>query len=229
MSAMIQFQNVSKYYSDNIIAVQDINLTIKQGECVFLSGPSGAGKSTLLKMIAAIERPDTGTLTVNGEEIGNIKPAGIPFLRRNLGLILQQQTLLNDRTIIENVMLPLFVTGVERPEAESRAYAALEKVGLSNRALSFPKTLSEGEQQRIAVARAIVNQPQIILADEPTANLDKQNADKVMEALVFFQSAGVTCLIVTHDKTLFTMADRIVYLDHDKITHIEKNRDEGKA
>lgn len=226
---MIQFQNVSKYYSDNIIAVQDINLTIKQGECVFLSGPSGAGKSTLLKMIAAIERPDTGTLTVNGEEIGNIKPAGIPFLRRNLGLILQQQTLLNDRTIIENVMLPLFVTGVERPEAESRAYAALEKVGLSNRALSFPKTLSEGEQQRIAVARAIVNQPQIILADEPTANLDKQNADKVMEALVFFQSAGVTCLIVTHDKTLFTMADRIVYLDHGKITHIEKNRDEGKA
>lgn len=226
---MIQFQNVSKYYSGDIIAVQDINLTIEQGECVFLSGPSGAGKSTLLKMIAAIERPDAGTLTVNGQEIGQIKPAGIPFLRRNLGLILQQQTLLNDRTIIENVMLPLFVTGVERPEAESRAYAALEKVGLSNRALSFPKTLSEGEQQRIAVARAIVNRPQIILADEPTANLDKQNADKVMEAIVFFQSAGVTCLIVTHDQTLFTMADRIVYLDQGRITHIEKGMNGGKA
>lgn len=229
MSAMIQFQNVSKYYSDDIIAVQDINLTIDQGECVFFSGPSGAGKSTLLKMIAAIERPDTGTLTVNKQEIGQIKPAGIPFLRRNLGLILQQQTLLNDRTIIENVMLPLFVTGVERPEAESRAYAALKKVGLSNRAMSFPKTLSEGEQQRIAVARAIVNRPQIILADEPTANLDRQNANKVMEALVFFQSSGVTCLIVTHDHTLFTMADRIVYLDQGKITHIEINRNEGKA
>lgn len=229
MSAMIQFQNVSKYYSGDITAVQDINLTIEQGECVFLSGPSGAGKSTLLKMIAAIERPDSGTLTVNGQEIGQIKPAGIPFLRRNLGLILQQQVLLNDRTIIENVMLPLFVTGVERPEAESRAYAALEKVGLSNRAQSFPKTLSEGEQQRIAVARAIVNRPQIILADEPTANLDKQNADKVMEAIVFFQSAGVTCLIVTHDKSLLSMADRIVYLDQGKITHIEKNMNGEKA
>lgn len=229
MSAMIQFQNVSKYYSGDITAVQDINLTIEQGECVFLSGPSGAGKSTLLKMIAAIERPDSGTLTVNGQEIGQIKPAGIPFLRRNLGLILQQQALLNDRTIIENVMLPLFVTGVERPEAESRAYAALEKVGLSNRAQSFPKTLSEGEQQRIAVARAIVNRPQIILADEPTANLDKQNADKVMEAIVFFQSAGVTCLIVTHDKSLLSMADRIVYLDQGKITHIEKNMNGEKA
>ena len=116
MSAMIQFQNVSKCYPDDIIAVQDINLTIEQGEYVFLSGPSGAGKSTLLKMIAAIERPDTGTLTVNGQEIGQLRPAGIPFLRRNLGLILQQQHLLEDRTILENVMLPLNVTGVEQTE-----------------------------------------------------------------------------------------------------------------
>ena len=140
MSAMIQFQNVSKCYPDDIIAVQDINLTIEQGEYVFLSGPSGAGKSTLLKMIAAIERPDTGTLTVNGQEIGQLRPAGIPFLRRNLGLILQQQHLLEDRTILENVMLPLNVTGVEQTEAKFRARAALEKVGLSNRAdLPYPK------------------------------------------------------------------------------------------
>ncbi len=226
MSAMIQFQNVSKCYPGGIIALQDINLTIEQGEYVFLSGPSGAGKSTLLKMIAAIERPDTGTLTVNGQEIGQLKPAGIPFLRRNLGLILQQQHLLEDRTILANVMLPLFVTGVEEPEAKFRAQAALEKVGLSNRALSFPPALSEGEQQRVAVARAIVNRPQIILADEPTANLDKQNADKVIDAITFFQSAGVTCIIATHDESLFTKADRVIYLDQGKLSHIDPLTDD---
>ena len=222
MSAMIQFQNVSKCYPDDIIAVQDINLTIEQGEYVFLSGPSGAGKSTLLKMIAAIERPDTGTLTVNGQEIGQLRPAGIPFLRRNLGLILQQQHLLEDRTILENVMLPLNVTGVEQTEAKFRARAALEKVGLSNRADSLPLALSEGEQQRVAVARAIVNRPQIILADEPTATLDKPNADKVIEAITFFQSAGVTCIIATHDESLFTKANRVIYLDHGKLSHIDQ-------
>ncbi len=216
---MIQFQNVSKCYPDNIIAVHDISLTIDQGEFVFLSGPSGAGKSTLLKMIAAIERPDAGTLTVNGQEIGQIKPAGIPFLRRNLGLILQQQNLLHDRTILENVMLPLFVTGTLQPEAESRARAALEKVGLLDRAFSFPPALSEGEQQRVAVARAIVNKPQIILADEPTANLDRANADKVLEAITFFRSAGVTCIIATHDEQLFEKADRIIFLDRGKLSH----------
>ncbi len=225
---MIQFQNVSKCYPGNIVAVQDINLTIEQGEYVFLSGPSGAGKSTLLKMIAAIERPDTGTLTVNGQEIGQIKPTGIPFLRRNLGLILQKQNLLNDRTIVENVMLPLFVTGVEKPEAQSRAQAALEKVGLLNRAFSFPLALSEGEQQRVAVARAIVNQPQIILADEPTANLDKSNADKVIEAISFFQSAGVTCIIATHDERLFAKANRIIYLDRGRLNHIDQLTDGKK-
>ncbi len=222
MSAMIQFQNVSRCYPGNIVAVQDINLTIEQGEFVFLSGPSGAGKSTLLKMIAAIERPDTGTLTVNGQDIGGLKPAGIPFLRRNLGLILQQQHLLNGKTILENVMLPLFVTGTPESEAQQRAYAALEKVGLAERANSLPLTLSEGEQQRAAVARAIVNQPQIILADEPTANLDRANADKVLDAIAFFQSAGVTCLIATHDDSLFPRADRIIYLDRGKLHHIDQ-------
>lgn len=222
MSAMIQFENVSRCYPGNIIALQDINLTIEQGEFVFLSGPSGAGKSTLLKMIAAIERPDTGTLTVNGQDIGGIKPAGIPFLRRNLGLILQQQHLLNDKTILENVMLPLFVTGVTEAEAQSRAHAALEKVGLAERATSLPLTLSEGEQQRVAVARAIVNQPQIILADEPTANLDRANAEKVLDAIAFFQSAGVTCVISTHDESLFPRADRIIYLKRGRLHHIDQ-------
>ena len=143
-------------------------------------------------------------------------------MRRNLGLILQQQHLLEDRTILENVMLPLNVTGVEQTEAKFRARAALEKVGLSNRADSLPLALSEGEQQRVAVARAIVNRPQIILADEPTANLDKPNADKVIEAITFFQSAGVTCIIATHDESLFTKANRVIYLDHGKLSHIDQ-------
>ena len=222
MSAMIQFQNVSKCYPGNIVAVQDVSLSINQGEFVFLSGPSGAGKSTLLKMIAAIERPDTGTLTVNGQEIGQLKPAGIPYLRRNLGLILQKQNLLPDRTILANVMLPMLVTGTPKDEADSRARAALEKVDLVHRADSFFPTLSEGEQQRVAVARAIVNRPQIILADEPTANLDRANANKVIDAITFFQSAGVTCVISTHDEQLFGKADRIVFLNQGKIEHIEQ-------
>lgn len=222
MSAMIQFQNVSRCYPGNIIALQDINLTIEQGEFVFLSGPSGAGKSTLLKMIAAIERPDTGTLTVNGQDVGGIKPAGIPFLRRNLGLIFQQQLLLNDKTILENVMLPLFVTGVTEAEAQSRAHVALEKVGLAVRATSLPLTLSKGEQQLVTVARAIVNQPQIILADEPTANLDRANAEKVLDAIAFFQSAGVTCVISAHDESLFPRADRIIYLERGRLHHTDQ-------
>ncbi len=229
MSAMIQFQQVSRFYPGGIVAVHDIDLTIDQGELVFLSGPSGAGKSTLLKMIAAIERPDTGTLTVNGQEIGQIRPAGIPFLRRKLGLILQQQNLLTDRTILNNVMLPLLVTGTPRREAESRAHAALDKVDLLERASAFPPALSEGEQQRVAVARAIVNRPQIILADEPTANLDRVSADKVIDALTFFQSAGVTCIITTHEERLFSRADRVVFLNHGQLSRIEQPAQGQKA
>ena len=229
MSAMIQFQQVSRFYPGGIVAVHDIDLTIDQGELVFLSGPSGAGKSTLLKMIAAIERPDTGTLTVNGQEIGQIRPAGIPFLRRKLGLILQQQNLLTDRTILNNVMLPLLVTGTPRREAESRAHAALDKVDLQERASAFPPALSEGEQQRVAVARAIVNRPQIILADEPTANLDRVSADKVIDALTFFPSAGVTCIITTHEERLFSRADRVVFLNHGQLSRIEQPAQGQKA
>jgi cell division transport system ATP-binding protein len=197
--------------------LRDITLSVHKGELLFLAGPSGAGKSTLLKMIAAMERPSDGTLSVNGQSLNTIKPSGLPYLRRNLGLIFQQQRLLQDRSILANVMLPLVVVGAARSDAEKRARAALDKVDLLDKANAEPQELSGGEQQRVAIARAIVNRPQIILADEPTANLDRDNANKVLAALKSFHGVGVTCLISTHDEQYLTGADRIVYLDRGRI------------
>lgn len=209
---MIEFQHVSKQYSADATALRDVSLTVNKGELVFLAGPSGAGKSTLLKMIAAMERPSAGKVIVNGQDIGKLKPAGVPFLRRNLGLIFQEQRLLTDRSILANVMMPLMVTGQPRAQAEQRARAALDKVGLGERASASPLALSGGEQQRVSIARAIVNRPQIILADEPTANLDRASADRVLDALRAFHSVGVTCLISTHDDQVLAGAARVIHL-----------------
>jgi len=216
---MIEFQSVSKKYSDssNTLALADVSLNIAKGELVYLAGPSGAGKSTLMKMVAAIERPTSGRVIVNGQDVGRIRKAGIPFLRRNLGLIFQNQRLLNDRHLLANVMLPLIVTGAPRAQAEQRARAALDKVGLLDRALALPMALSGGEQQRVAIARAIVNRPQIILADEPTANLDRAAADKVIDALHAFHSVGVTCVISTHDEQILDSAARVIRLEHGQV------------
>jgi cell division transport system ATP-binding protein len=209
---MIEFQHVSKSYAHGVAALTDINLKVAKGELVFLAGPSGAGKSTLLKLIAAIERPSSGNVTLNGQDVGKLKRAALPYLRRNLGLIFQQQRLLQDRTVLANVMLPLIVTGASKAEAQQRALAALDKVGLLERAKAEPQALSGGEQQRAAIARAIVNRPQLILADEPTANLDRDSANQVLEALKAFHSAGVTCLISTHDEQFLDSATRVIYL-----------------
>jgi cell division transport system ATP-binding protein len=216
---MIEFQSVSKKYSDsaNTLALADVSLNIAKGELVYLAGPSGAGKSTLMKMVAAIERPTSGRVIVNGQDVGRIRKAGIPFLRRNLGLIFQNQRLLNDRHLLANVMLPLIVTGAPRAQAEQRARAALDKVGLLDRALALPMELSGGEQQRVAIARAIVNRPQIILADEPTANLDRAAADRVIDALHAFHSVGVTCVISTHDEEILDSAARVIRLEHGQV------------
>ena len=211
---MIEFQGVSKTYSRDAFALQNVSLNVNKGELVYLAGPSGAGKSTLLKMIAAIERPSTGRVIVNGQDIGKLKRASVPFLRRNLGLIFQQQRLLNDRSILANTMLPLLVSGASTGQAEQRARAALDKVGLLDRAKALPLELSGGEQQRVAIARAIVNRPQIILADEPTANLDRAAADKVLDALHAFHSVGVTCMISTHDDVVLASAARVIRLEH---------------
>lgn len=214
---MIEFQQVSKHYGRDSVALADITFSISKGELAFLSGPSGAGKSTLLKMIAAIELPSSGMIAVNGQNIGHLKNSGIPYLRRKLGLIFQEQALLNDRSVLANVMLPLLVIGNPKADAEKRARAALDKVGLLDKAKFWPMSLSGGEQQRVAIARAIVNRPQIILADEPTANLDRASANKVMDALKDFHSVGVTCLISTHDEQILNGAARIIYLERGRL------------
>lgn len=214
---MIEFHQVSKTYPGNVRALSGIDLSIGRGELVFLAGPSGAGKSTLLKLAAAIERPSGGRMLVNGQDIGRLKPSGLPYLRRRLGLIFQQQRLLHDRSLLANVMLPLLVTGSPREEAEKRSRAALDKVGLLDRAGDAPQSLSGGEQQRVAIARAIVHRPQIILADEPTANLDRASANLVLETLKAFHGVGVTCVISTHDEHFLDSATRVVWLARGQI------------
>ena len=214
---MIEFRNVSKQYSSDVTALRDVSFTVNKGELVFLAGPSGAGKSTLMKMIAAMERPSSGQVIVNGQDISRIKPVAVPFLRRNLGLIFQQQRLLTDRSVLANVMLPLLVTGASHGQAEQRARAALEKVGLGDRANAQPLALSGGEQQRVSIARAIVNRPQVILADEPTANLDRASANKVLDALKAFNSVGVTCLISSHDEVMLDAAARVIHLNQGQL------------
>lgn len=214
---MIEFRNVTKQYASDVTALRDVSFTIEKGELVFLAGPSGAGKSTLMKMVAAMERPSSGQVIVNGQDISRIRPVAVPFLRRNLGLIFQQQRLLTDRTVLANVMLPLLVTGASRTQAEQRARAALDKVGLGDRAAAQPLALSGGEQQRVSIARAIVNRPQVILADEPTANLDRAAANKVLDALKAFNSVGVTCLISSHDEVMLDAAARVIHLNHGQL------------
>ncbi|MES2038912.1 cell division ATP-binding protein FtsE [Undibacterium sp. Ji83W] len=220
---MIEFEHVSKQYSQDVYALKDVSLSIAAGELIFLAGPSGAGKSTLLKMIAGIEKPTAGKVKVNGQDIGKLKTSSLPYLRRKLGLILQDQKLLTDRHVLANVMLPIIVTGASHSEAETRARIALEKVGLPDKAYSLPLALSGGEQQRVAIARAIVNRPQIILADEPTAFLDRDNANKVLGALKAFQSAGVTCIISSHDEQFLDQASRVIYLSQGQVVSTWKS------
>jgi cell division transport system ATP-binding protein len=215
---MIEFKNVTKEYTQGVYALRDISLSIADGELIFLAGPSGAGKSSLLKLIAGVERASSGIVSVHGQDVGKLNASSLPFYRRKLGLILQGQGLLLDRSVLANVMLPLIVAGAASSEAEIRAKAALEKVNLSDKAEARPLALSGGEQQRVAIARAIVNRPRIILADEPTAFLDKDNANKVVNALKAFQSAGVTCIISSHDEQLLEQASRVIYLSKGAIS-----------
>jgi cell division transport system ATP-binding protein len=215
---MIEFEHVSKQYSANSFALNDVSLTIGDGELVFLAGPSGAGKSTLLKMIAGLEKPSSGVVRVNGQDIGLLKSASLPYLRRKIGIILQGQGLLLDRDVVANVMLPMIVVGDEIEEARARAMTALERVNMQNKAHDYPLSLSGGEQQRVAIARAIVNRPKIIIADEPTAYLDKENASMVIQALQTFTRSGVTCIISSHDEEFLAQANRVIYLSHGQIT-----------
>jgi len=199
---MISFSQVRKSYRGGHEALAELTFSIEAGELVFITGRSGAGKSTLLKLIPAIERPTSGTVLVNGQNIGSLRRPAIPYLRRNLGLIFQDQKLLYDRSVFDNVMLPLAFTGHAHKDAARRARAALDKVGLLARERANPITLSGGEQQRLCIARAVVNRPSILLADEPTASLDSASAAEVIEMFRSFNQVGVTVLIATHDEAL---------------------------
>lgn len=197
---MIQLSHVAKRYTGGFDALKDASFSLDRGEMAFLTGHSGAGKSTLLKLIALIERPTRGQVVVNGKNLAKISQRRLPYFRREIGVIFQDNKLLADRTAFDNVALPLVVAGVARHDIGRRVRAALDKVGLLTKEKMLPITLSGGEQQRLGIARAIVNRPPLLLADEPTGNLDAALSDEIMDLFVDFNRHGVTVLIATHDQ-----------------------------
>lgn len=199
---MIRFQQVSKAYRGGRQALQKVDFHLQPAEMAFLTGHSGAGKSTLLKLICAIERPSDGQIFFNGHEITRIENKHIPFLRRNIGIIFQDHKLLMDRSIYDNVALPLRVELASETEIKRRVSAALDKVGLLDKARCLPMQLSGGEQQRVGIARAVVNKPRLLLADEPTGNLDAALSQQVMQLFEEFNRVGVSVLMATHDTSL---------------------------
>ena len=215
---MISFSAVVKRYPGGQEGLKGVSFTIEPGEFVFIAGHSGAGKSTLLKLIPAIERPSSGAILVNGQNVGALKRAALPYLRRNLGLVFQDQKLLYDRSVFDNVMLPLAFGDLNSREAGRRARAALEKVGLLARERANPVQLSGGEQQRLAIARAVVNRPAVLIADEPTANLDAASAADILDIFASFNQVGVTVLVATHDEALIgRFAKRVLRLSKGSI------------
>ena len=215
---MVSFSAVAKRYPGGQEALKDVSFALETGEAAFLTGRSGAGKSTLLKMIPAIERPSAGSVVVNGQNVTALKRAAIPYLRRNIGLVFQDQKLLYDRSVYDNVILPLAFSGHAPKEAARRARAALDKVGLLAREKANPIQLSGGEQQRLAIARAVVNRPALLIADEPTANLDAESAARILDIFVEFNQVGVTVLIATHDQGLVARyGKRVLHLEAGRV------------
>jgi cell division transport system ATP-binding protein len=217
---MIKFDQVYKRYPGNQEALQNITFEINAGELIFVTGPSGAGKSTLLKLIAAIEPPTLGTIIFENQNLSQIKTTAIPYLRRKFGLIFQDHKLLYDRNCYENIALPLEINEVSVNDIKGRIRAALDKVGLLNREKSMPISLSGGEQQRLAIARAIACRPSILLADEPTGNLDKKYADEIMNLFYSFQELGVTVIIATHEIPTTPKNYKQLYLQEGNLTKI---------
>ncbi len=215
---MIHFNQVYKRYPGGYQALKNVSFEIAEGEMVFLTGHSGAGKSTLLKLVAAMERPNSGSVLVKGQNIGALKSGALPYLRRNLGLIFQDHKLLFDRSAFDNVLLPLQICGFDHRESAKRVRAALDKVGLLQREKSSPVALSGGEQRRLCIARAIVNRPSILLADEPTGNLDADYAGDIMAIFKSFHQVGVTLLIATHDEDILRRFEgRTLTLKHGEL------------
>jgi cell division transport system ATP-binding protein len=196
---MIKFEGVSKTYPGGQQALSKVNFHIEQGEMAFLTGHSGAGKSTLLKLISLMERPNVGRVLINSHDLGQVKRKQIAYIRRDIGMIFQSHQLLMDKSVFDNVALPLIIEGHTRKTIYKRVDAALEMVGLRDKTNNLPITLSGGEQQRVGIARAVVNRPPLLLADEPTGNLDPKLSMEIIRLFEDFNSAGVSVFIATHD------------------------------
>jgi len=215
---MIRFQNLFKRYPGGHEALSDVCFDLDDGEMAFLTGHSGAGKSTLLKIISLIEKPTRGQALLNNINLNRVSKWRVPYLRRNIGIIFQDHRLLNDRTVFDNVALPLIIAGYRHQEIGRRVRAALDKVGLLGKEKQAPVTLSGGEQQRVGIARAVVNKPPLLLADEPTGNLDPELSREIMQLFENFNQVGVSVMIATHDLELIKQMDhRILILNQGRM------------
>ncbi|HEX7324754.1 MAG TPA: cell division ATP-binding protein FtsE [Rhodanobacteraceae bacterium] len=213
--SVIRFDSVSKRYPGGREALIDVTFQADAGEMLFVTGHSGAGKSTLLKLIALVERPSHGRVEVHGRDLSRLAHRDVPALRREIGVVFQDHRLLPDRSVADNVALPLVIAGVPHAERKARINSALEKVGLSGRGADLPVGLSAGEQQRVGIARAIVARPALIIADEPTGNLDPQLSEEIMQLFVVLRGTGATILVATHDLPLLKrVKQRVLVLDH---------------
>jgi cell division transport system ATP-binding protein len=215
---MISFDRVGKRYPNGFDALSDLSFALDAGEMAFVTGHSGAGKSTLLRLVALLERPSRGQVTVNSRQLGGVRRRGIARVRRGVGMVFQDHRLLLDRSVFDNVALPLVIAGAPREEIAKRVRAALDKVGLLDREKSAPSMLSAGEQQRVGIARAIVAKPPVLIADEPTGNLDPHLAAEIMALFGEFEQVGTTVLVASHDLPLVKrMGKRVLVLDHGKL------------
>ena len=219
---MISFSEVGKRYEGGNEALAGVSFEIARGEMVFLTGPSGAGKSTLLKLVALVERASRGQVVVNGQNLAGIRRRQLPYYRRQIGMVFQDHRLLNDRTVFDNVALPLVIAGIETPEIAKRVRASLDLVNLLHKERALPVTLSTGEQQRVGIARAVVYRPPILIADEPTGNLDHELSLEVMQLFKRLNQVGTTLLIASHDRGLVDeFAPRILHLKAGQMAEAE--------
>lgn len=218
---MISFERVSKRYDNSHDALREVSFDIAPEELVFLTGHSGAGKSTLLRLIMLMERPTRGRVAVNGMDLSSLRRGGIPKHRQSIGVVFQNHQLLMDRSVFDNVALPLQISGYAERDMDRRVHAALDKVGLLDRVDAMPMSLSGGEQQRVGIARAVVNRPSILLADEPTGNLDPELSAEIMQLFADFSRVGVTVLIASHDLALISrLRHRILTLREGRLVSV---------
>lgn len=214
---MIQFIEVSKYY-DNEVVLKDISFLIEKGELAYITGPSGAGKTTLLKLIYRAERPDGGRIVVAGWDVGELMQKTIPFLRRNVGIVFQDFKLLSNKTVFENIALSLRIHSLHTREIKEEVNEVLKDVGLKHKANDYPQHLSGGEQQRVVIARAMVSKPTVLLADEPTGNLDPETSTMIMKLFREINARGTTVLVATHHRELFSgTGRRVIYIKNGEL------------